>query len=294
MARAGTDTFRPASAHRHIARRVPRSAPAFRPGPAAVDPAHRAVPGPPVRQTPRTPLLSCRHLPVICGRVLRPASTPPTVAPTPRGRHRHVGFQHVQVRHAATAVGDHPRLGPPACRSHARGSRGDRRGPSRRRTRDRRRRGSLRLAKPRPAGEGETAALAAGAAGRACRRLLLSGTDRAPDHGDQLPRDLQRPHQRAHHGFRARVRARAARLHPTAASPRVEEAHRGSRCRPPSRRHRAHRRCRRYRRGDCEARRGFRHDRAGDRRAPYAAPRRVSPNCTSPKRWTRCCRGRIS
>ena len=44
------------------------------------------------------------------------------------------------------------------------------------------------------------------------------GADRASADGHQLPRDLQRPHQRAHHGLRAGVRARAAGVHSAAAA----------------------------------------------------------------------------
>ena len=74
--------------------------------------------------------------------------------------------------------------------------------------RDRRCRGGVRPAARGPAGEGDEAALAAGAAGRAAGGVLLSRADRASAGGDQLPRDLQRPYRRSHHGLRAGVRAR--------------------------------------------------------------------------------------
>ena len=85
-----------------------------------------------------------------------------------------------------------------------------------------------------------------------------------PAGGHQLPRDLQRPHQRPHPGLRPGLRARAARLHPAAASPRMEEAARGQGRGPAARVDRADRRPGRDRRRDRAAAGGVRHEGARD------------------------------
>ena len=92
----------------------------------------------------------------------------------------------------------------------------------RRRHGDRRCRRGVRHSPAASCSRTRPAALAAGAAGRPAGGLLLPGADRASGGGDELPRDLQRPHRRAHHGLRARLRARAAPVHPAAAAARVE------------------------------------------------------------------------
>ena len=171
------------------------------------------------------------HTCACCGRGLVPISHP---CPAWRSLHggqaasrrpSHAHAEPFQVRHAAAADRDHARLGGEAGRASAGGATW-----WWRRTR-RRRRARSSMPRRRSAGcrrdllaKATQAALAAGAAGRAARRLLLSGADRAPARGDQLPRDLQRPYRRAHHGLRAGLRARAARLHSAAIAPRVEEA----------------------------------------------------------------------
>src|SRR5262249_32328558 len=56
------------------------------------------------------------------------------------------------------------------------------------------------------------------AAGRPPRRLVLPRAHRASRARDELPRDLQRPYRRAHHGLRSRLRTRPASL-PAAPAP---------------------------------------------------------------------------
>src|ERR1700736_4308684 len=102
-----------------------------------------------------------------------------------------VGLQFVQVRDVAAAVEHDPRLGETSGGHGAGNPRSCRRGCRRGSAGDRRRGSGVRLVGRRSAVEGDEAALAAGAAGRAPGGLLLPRADRAFRGGDEFPRDLQ-------------------------------------------------------------------------------------------------------
>ena len=128
----------------------------------------------------------------------------------------------------------------------------------------------------RPLAPGAAAQMAAGAAGGAACRLLLSRADRASAGDHQFPRDLQRPYRRACDGLCSGLCPRPAALHPAATAPRMEKAGAERGGRAPARGDGAGRRRRRHRQRDRAALRRLWHARHRGRRAP---PRHAAGGC---------------